>query len=431
LLKFILISIQLILLLSITFFLVSNSFNISFDIGDLSYSFSSNLLVISLVVLISIIILLNFIYFKTKFAFQKYSYVKKLTKTQKGYDFFVEAMIALLNKDNKSATTSARKMKGLLKQETSLNLLLQSEILKIEKKSDQLNDVYDLMIKNNKTKTLGYRGLMEQSLKQQDYHHAFIYGEKLFLLNPKIEKLYDTLVNIIAKTRNWNQLTAMTDKAYANKIIKKEQAYENKSIALYEIAKIKMKSDVKESINLIERAISLKKNFPPYIKLYLQILFSINNINKIQKVLKKYWNEFPSAPLRSSITEVLKENNINEISFIKNFTAKNINNEESKKLLIDFAIYLSEWSVARENIKELIGPNPSREICLFMSEIELGEFNDIQKSEGWKLRANNAELDNYWVCKITNNPQKDWSTLSESGHFNSLEWRQPKMLSVI
>ena len=66
-----------------------------------------------------------------------------------------------------------------------------------------------------------------------------------------------------------------------------------------------------------------------------------------------------------------------------------------------------------------------------MSEIELGEHNDIQKSEGWKLRANNAELDYYWVCKITNNPQKNWSALSENGHFNSLEWRQPKMLSTI
>ena len=41
-----------------------------------------------------------------------------------------------------------------------------------------------------------------------------------------------------------------------------------------------------------------------------------------------------------------------------------------------------------------------------MSEIELGEFNDIQKSEGWKLRANNAGSDYYWVCKFTNNPQK-------------------------
>ncbi|MDB4860161.1 hypothetical protein OAI01_01220 [Alphaproteobacteria bacterium] len=430
-LRFLIISIQLLFLLTITIFLVSNSFNISFDIGDLSYNFSSNLLVIALVILILLVILINFIYFKTKFVFQKYSYVKKFERTQKGYDFFVESMIALLNKDNKTATNSARKMKGILKNDTSLNLLLQSEILKIEKKSEELNDVYDLMIKNNKTKTLGYRGLMEQSLKQQDYHHAFIYGEKLFLLNPKIEKLYQTLLNISAKTKNWNQLINITDKAYSNKIIKKEEVNENKSIALFEIAKIKMKSDIKESINLIEKAIFLKGNFSPYIKLYIQLLFATNNKSKAQKVLKKYWNQSPSTLLRSSIAEVLKENKINEIEFIHRLISKNQNNVESKKLLIDFAIYFNNWVIARDNIKGLIGSSPSREICLFMSEIELGEFNDIQKSEGWKLRANNAGSDYYWVCKLTNNPQKNWSALSDSGYFNSLEWIQPKMLSVI
>ena len=118
-----------------------------------------------------------------------------------------------------------------------------------------------------------------------------------------------------------------------------------------------------------------------------------NNNTKALKVLKKYWNQSPSSALRSSITEVLKENKINEIEFIHRLISKNQNNEESKKLLIDFAIYFNNWSVARDNIKGLIGSNPSREICLFMSEIELGEFNDIQKSEGWKLRANNAGSD--------------------------------------
>ena len=52
-------------------------------------------------------------------------------------------MIALLNKDNKTAINSARKMKGILKNDTSLTLLLQSEILKIEKKSEELSFVYD------------------------------------------------------------------------------------------------------------------------------------------------------------------------------------------------------------------------------------------------------------------------------------------------
>jgi len=430
-LRFLIISVQLILLLSITIYLVSNSFSISFDIGDLSYNFSSNLLVIALVILILLVVLINFIYFKTKFFFQKYLYIKKFERTQKGYDFFVESMIALHNKDNKTAINSAKKMKGILKKDTSLNLLLQSEILKIENKYEDLNDVYDLMIKNKKTKTLGYRGLMEQSLKQQDYHHAFIYGEKLFLINPKIEKLYHTLLNIIAKTKNWNQLINITDKAYSNKIIKKEEANENKSIALFEIAKIKMKSDSKEAINLIEKAISLKGNFSPYIKLYTQLLFASNNSNKALKVLKKFWSQSPSGLLRSSITEVLKENKINEIEFIHRIISKNQNNEESKKLLIDFAIYFNNWDIARDNIKGLIGSNPSREICLLMSKIELGESNAIQKSEGWKLRANNAGSDYYWVCKFTNNPQKNWAALSDSGHFNSLEWIQPKMLSVL
>ena len=430
-LRFLIISVQLILLLSITIYLVSNSFSISFDIGDLSYNFSSNLLVIALVILILLVVLINFIYFKTKFFFQKYLYIKKFERTQKGYDFFVESMIALHNKDNKTAINSAKKMKGILKKDTSLNLLLQSEILKIENKYEDLNDVYDLMIKNKKTKTLGYRGLMEQSLKQQDYHHAFIYGEKLFLINPKIEKLYHTLLNIIAKTKNWNQLINITDKAYSNKIIKKEEANENKSIALFEIAKIKMKSDCKEAINLIEKAISLKGNFSPYIKLYTQLLFASNNSNKALKVLKKFWSQSPSGLLRSSITEVLKENKINEIEFIHRIISKNQNNEESKKLLIDFAIYFNNWGIARDNIKGLIGSNPSREICLFMSEIELGEFNDIQKSESWKLRANNAGSDYYWVCKFTNNPQKNWAALSDSGYFNSLEWVKPKMLNVL
>jgi len=430
-LRFLIISLQLILILSITIFLISNSFNISFDIGDLSYSFSSNLLVIALVIFTLLVVLINFIYFKTKFIFQKYSYIKKFERTQKGYDFFVESMIALFNKDNKTAINSARKMRGILKKDKSLNLLLQSEILKIEKKSDELNDVYDLMIKNNKTKTLGYRGLMEQSLKQQDYHHAFIYGEKLFLLNPKIEKLYQTLLNVVAKTKNWNQLINMTDKAYSNKIIKKVEANENKSIALFEIAKIKMKSDRSEAINLIEKAISLKGNFSPYIKLYAQLLFESNNSTKAEKVLMKCWNQSPSDLLRLSITDVLKENKINEIEFIHRLISKNQNNEESKKLLIDFAIYFNNWGLARDNIKGLIGSSPSREVCLFMSEIELGEFNDIQKSEGWKLRGNNAGSDYYWVCKFTKNPQKNWSALSDSGHFNSLEWIQPKMLSLL
>ena len=118
---------------------------------------------------------------------------------------------------------------------------------------------------SKKTESLGYRGLMEQNLKNQDYHHAFLYGEKLFNLNPSIEKLYETLINIVAKTKNWNQLITITDKAYAKKIIDKDIYQENKAIGFYEIAKIKLESNLNDANKNITKALDFKKNFPPFI----------------------------------------------------------------------------------------------------------------------------------------------------------------------
>jgi hypothetical protein len=63
-----------------------------------------------------------------------------------------------------------------------------------------------------------------------------------------------------------------------------------------------------------------------------------------------------------------------------------------------------------------------------MSLIELGENNNIVKSNSWKMRGENADLENCWICTISNQPQKEWSSVSNSGYFNSLEWKQIPML---
>ena len=66
---------------------------------------------------------------------------------QKGYNYFVDAMIAIANKDHKLAISSNNKMDNYIKDDPGLSLLLKSEVLKIEKKYDQLSKVYEEMIK--------------------------------------------------------------------------------------------------------------------------------------------------------------------------------------------------------------------------------------------------------------------------------------------
>ena len=420
--------IQLLLLIIGLTFIFTNPFTVSLDIGNIKYSFSSNLFFVISISLVFILFLFFYLIFRTRLLFGKYLLKNKYKKIEKGYLYFADAMIAIANKDNKTAIKSHKKMTSYLKDDPSLSLLLKSEVLKIEKNYPELNNIYEDMIKSKKTETLGYRGLMEQNLKNHDYHHAFLYGEKLFSLNPNIEKLYETLVFIAAKTKNWNQLISLSDRSFSNKIINKNDLNENKSIGYYEIAKIKFDSDPKDALKNILKAIELKKHFPPYIKLHLEIFANLNNQKSLIKLIKKYWNYSPSSLLRSIITEILIKNGISEIKFINDLVKNNLNSEESKKLLVTFAIKNLNWDLARENISGIIGVNPSKEICYLMSDIELGENNDKQKSDAWIMRAENAPTEDTWICKITNQTQNEWSTLSNSGNYNSLVWTSHKML---
>ena len=417
----------LILIIALTF-IFTNPFIVSLDIGNLKYSFSSNLFAVVFISFIFLLYLVFYLFFRSRLSLGKYFLKNKYNKIEKGYLHFVDAMIAVANKDNKTALKSHKKMVSYLKDDPSLSLLLKSEVLKIEKKFPELNNIYEDMIKSKKTETLGYRGLMEQNLRNQDYHHAFLYGEKLFSINPNIEKLYDTLIFIAAKTKNWNQIILLSDKAFSNKIISKNDLNENKSIGFYEIAKIKFDSDIKDALQKYFKSYRIEKNFPPYVKLHLEIIANLNDKRNLKKLIKKYWSLNPSSLLRSIIIKILNDNDLTEIKFINEIINNNASEEESKKLLIYFAIKNLKWDIARENIIGMIGSSPSKDICYFMSDIELGENNDKQKSDAWIMRAENAKLENSWICRITNQSQEEWSSLSDSGNYNSLVWSSPMMI---
>ncbi len=419
---------QLLLLIITLTFIFTNPFIVSLDIGNLKYSFSSNLFAVVFIAFIFLLYLVLYLFFRSRLSLGKYFLKNKYNKIEKGYLHFVDAMIAVANKDNKTALKSHKKMISYLKDDPSLSLLLKSEVLKIEKKFPELNNVYEDMIKSKKTETLGYRGLMEQNLRNQDYHHAFLYGEKLFSINPNIEKLYDTLIFIAAKTKNWNQIILLSDKAFSNKIISKNDLNENKSIGFYEIAKIKFDSDIKDALKNILKALELKKSFAPYVKLHLEIIVNLNDKRNLKKLIKRYWSLNPSSLLRPIITKIINDNDLTDMKFINEIIKNNAKEEESKKLLIYFAIKNSKWDIARDNIVGMIGANPTKDICYFMSDLELAENNDKQKSDAWIMRAENAKLENSWICKITNQSQEEWSSLSNSGNYNSLVWSSPMMI---
>ena len=315
--KFFIIILQIIIILFLSSIIINNSFIISFELKDFIYSASSTYIFIFLLVIFSIIFIFQGLYFKIKFNFSKYKLNKISKKRDIGYNSFVNGMIALSGRDHKKAISESKKVSSFLSDRPALNLLLKSEIYKVEKKYDELNLVYQEMTKNKDTENLAFRGMMEQYLRAQDFHHAFIYGQKLFKNNPYIEKIYDALVQIISKTKNWQELLLITDIAFTKKIINKKTFQENQSIAYFEIAKIKQYNEVHTSIEYVYKALNLRKNFPPYIKFYIELLIQNKNYEKAKKFVKKSWKENPHQEYKPEIIELAKHLNVNLFEFVK------------------------------------------------------------------------------------------------------------------
>ena len=425
------ITIQTSIILILVLAVFNNSFIISFEIKDFIYSVSSTYIFIPLLIFFVLIFLLQTFYFKTKFSFSKFIAIKKLQNKEKGYNAFVSGMIALANKDYKRAILESKKISNHLDDNPSLALLLKSEIFKVEKKYDELSAVYENMSKNKHTENLGYRGMMEQYLRAQDYHHAFIYGERLFNNNPFIEKIYDTLVSIIAKTNNWQQLLIISDRAFSKKIIDKKVYEENKSIGFFEIAKIKQLSEIEESLKYMQKALKLRKNFPPYIKLYINLLIQNKNYNLAKKSIKKAWNELPHAEYKESILSLAAHLEIEMSELVKYIAGNSYKNEESIILMVEAFVESKKWDDARNQIKDLLDVRPKKEVCLLMAKIEEGDSSDVQKINAWTQRAKDGAANNIWICTISKKSQQTWSSVSEAGYFNSLEWRQPIMLDSL
>ena len=425
------ITVQTSIILILVLAVFNNSFIISFEIKDFIYSVSSTYIFIPLLIFFVLIFLLQTFYFKTKFSFSKFIAIKKLQNKEKGYNAFVSGMIALANKDYKRAILESKKISNHLDDNPSLALLLKSEIFKVEKKYDELSVVYEDMSKNKHTENLGYRGMMEQYLRAQDYHHAFIYGERLFNNNPFIEKIYDTLVSIIAKTNNWQQLLIISDRAFSKKIIDKKVYEENKSIGFFEIAKIKQLSEIEESLKYMQKALKFRKNFPPYIKLYINLLIQNKNYNLAKKSIKKAWNELPHAEYKESILSLAAHLEIEMSELVKYIAGTSYKNEESIILMVEAFVESKKWDDARNQIKDLLDVRPKKEVCLLMAKIEEGDSGDVQKINAWIQRAKDGAANNIWICTISKKSQQTWSSVSEAGYFNSLEWRQPIMLDSL
>src|SRR6056297_2176722 len=113
-----------------------------------------------------------------------------------------DSLMALASGDAGTAIAKARKAGGYL-QNTELTNLLVAQAAEMSGDRKRAESTYKELLKNEKTRFVGVRGILNQKLEDGDTDTALKLAKHAFTLHPKNEDVQDKLLRLQAEKHDW------------------------------------------------------------------------------------------------------------------------------------------------------------------------------------------------------------------------------------
>ena len=185
--------IQLVFLVIAFLWIISLNQKVDFFWDGIIFTSKASIILFAIIFLIFIILIIQRLYLYIRHSPKRIKNTLEIRNYKKGISAIVKSFTAMFNNDTKELLIQSDKIESYLK-DNPISLILKAEAARKAKKFDLAEQHYNKMLLDSNTKTLGLKGLLEQNLKKQDYHHALIYAEEIY----NIQILGFTLFFIVA-----------------------------------------------------------------------------------------------------------------------------------------------------------------------------------------------------------------------------------------
>src|SRR6056297_1998480 len=123
-------------------------------------------------------------------------------RQEKGFRALSEGMMALASGEGDLAMSKASKAEKYLRKPDLTNLLT-AQAAELSGDTRKAELVYKRLLKDDRTRFVGVRGLMRRKLQDGDTDTALKLAERAFALKPRHEELQDTLLRLQAEHEDW------------------------------------------------------------------------------------------------------------------------------------------------------------------------------------------------------------------------------------
>ena len=348
------------------------------------------------------------------------------SRERRGYRALSEGMMALASGDADAAMSKAGQAERYLQQPTLTNLLA-AQAAEMSGNTTRAEQIYKELIKDPQTRFVGVRGIMKQRLATGDTDVALKLAQKAFELKPKHDEVQDVLLQLQAKSHDWQGARkTLGVKLKQGKIPRDVHKRREAVLALSQAAEV---IDEENSIEKRETAIEANRLSPdlvPAAAMAAREYIAQSKPKLAVRVIKKAWESQPHPDLAAAFSEIAPnetpQERLKRFAQLSKLSPMHI---ESRLMMAELNLAAEDFPAARRALGDIVENEPDARALTIMAAIERGEGSSDEVVRGWLTKALSAPRGPQWVCDKCNTIHSDWVPVCSScDALDTLSWKE-------
>lgn len=353
-------------------------------------------------------------------------------RQQKGYKALSEGMMALASGEGELAMSKASRAERYLRKPELTNLIT-AQAAEMSGNRRKAEEVYKRLLKNERTRFVGVRGILKQKLAEGDTDTALKLAETAFALKPKHSEVQDTLLQLQAQKEDWKGARQTLNAKLKHGTLPRD--VHKRRDAVLALSEARDILDEGNDIEAREAAIEANRLSPDLVP--AAVLAARGYIEKGSKryavrVVKKAWDARPHPDLASVFAEIEPDESPAErLKRFAKLLRVHPDHRESKLLEAELHIAAEDFPAARRALGDLAETDPDARALTIMAAVERGEGASDAVVKGWLARALSAPRGPQWVCDNCHHIHSDWVPACDNCQsFDTLSWTTPPPVAV-
>jgi len=348
-------------------------------------------------------------------------------RERQGFEALADGMTALASGEGRLAMSKAAKAEKYLRRPELTNLIT-AQAAEMSGDRKKAEEVYKRLLKYDRTRFVGVRGIMKQKLEDGDAKMAMKLAERAFALKPKHAETGDILLRLQAEQQDWSGARATL--AQKQKQGELPRDIHKRRDAVLALSEAREKFRAGNTIAAHKAAIEANRLSPdliPAAVMAAQGYVEAEKPRNATRLLKKTWQARPHPDLAAAFANIVPDEEPNaRIKRFQALTRLAPNHSETRMLLAELQIAAGDYAAARKALVDLVENEPTARSLTIMAAIERGEGSEDTVVRAWLTKAVTASRGPQWVCDNCLTVHSSWSPVcTNCSGFDTLSWTVP------